>query len=448
MNLGGRSGLGDDVAILCGLDFQAVGWDPVHHDSHERTRADIVNLGYVVNVIEDAEERLAALHDAWALADRLLLVSARLSFDARLEHAVEFGDGCLTRRNTFQKLYSQSELREWINASLGVQSLAAAPGVFLVFKDKELEQTYVSSRYRRRRTAPRVRKSDVLFEQHRELLNAIIEFVTDRARLPDVEELPEASALIDVFGSLKKAFAIVRNVTGSEQWDRIGVERRLELRLEFALERLGGRPRMSELAQATQRDVRALFSSYKKLCQEADELLFSAGDMGNVATAARESPIGKVTTSALYVHVDVLHLLNPVLRVYEGCARHFIGDIEGANLVKLNLLKPKVSYLFYPDFDSDPHPKLSAVLGTNLGSLDVWYRDYSDAENPFILHRKETMLGPDDSRHGKFERLTAQEERFGLLDDKDRIGTLAGWTQVLDEKGVGLRGHRVVRHRR
>jgi hypothetical protein len=35
----------------------------------------VVNLGFVLNVIEDVDERVSALRQAWELACRLLIVS-------------------------------------------------------------------------------------------------------------------------------------------------------------------------------------------------------------------------------------------------------------------------------------------------------------------------------------------------------------------------------------
>jgi hypothetical protein len=67
--------------------------------------------------------------------------------------------------------------------------------------------------------------------------------------------------------------------------------------------------------------------------------------------------------------------------------------------------------------------------------------------NPPVLHRKEAFLLPDDPRRSKFERLTGQEERAGLLDDTATIGTRAGWVDRLLERGYALRGHRLVRRR-
>jgi hypothetical protein len=58
---------------------------------------------------------------------------------------------------------------------------------------------------------------------------------------------------------------------------------------------------------------------------------------------------------------------------------------------------------------------------------------------------KESFLRQDDPLHGKFARLTAQEEKQGLLDDPSGIGTRDGWGRRLAERGFALRGHRLVR---
>jgi hypothetical protein len=62
-------------------------------------------------------------------------------------------------------------------------------------------------------------------------------------------------------------------------------------------------------------------------------LLFSAGDAGAVDKACGRSKLGKILPDALYVHRSALEQLEPLLRVYEGCARAYLGEIEGANLI-------------------------------------------------------------------------------------------------------------------
>ncbi len=108
-----------------------------------------------------------------------------------------------------------------------------------------------------------------------------------------------------------------------------------------------------------------------------------------------------------------------------------------------------MSHLAYPTFDTDPHPQLQSTTYVTLGALDVDWRDYSDSENPPLLHRKEEFVGHDYPLRGKFTRLTLQEERFGLLcTDTRTIGNSVGWNARLQDAGVELRGHRVVRRRR
>jgi len=72
-------GHGEDIEYLHGLEIPSVGWDPVHRNIPEVLQpSDVVNLGFVVNVIEDPAERALTLKAAWKLAKQLLLVSARL----------------------------------------------------------------------------------------------------------------------------------------------------------------------------------------------------------------------------------------------------------------------------------------------------------------------------------------------------------------------------------
>ena len=46
-------GKGDDLRALIAQGIDCSGWDPVFLPDEELTKADIVNLGYVINVIED-----------------------------------------------------------------------------------------------------------------------------------------------------------------------------------------------------------------------------------------------------------------------------------------------------------------------------------------------------------------------------------------------------------
>jgi DNA phosphorothioation-associated putative methyltransferase len=137
--------------------------------------------------------------------------------------------------------------------------------------------------------------------------------------------------------------------------------------------------------------------------------------------------------------------LSPLLRVYEGCARTYLGEIEGANLIKLHGDSGKVSYLSYPEFEADPHPALRRSVKLSLRTRGIDCFDYSTSPNPPVLHRKETFLLPADPLFEKFSKLTKQEEKHGLLTETNTIGTREGWNERLREKGFALKGHRLVR---
>ena len=438
-------GRGDDLRHLAMLGFEASGWDPVHRPDHARRSAPIVNIGYVVNVIENPAERQEALRRAWALAEQILVVSARLTLEAKaLRESTDYEDGCLTSRGTFQKFFEQQELRQWIDRTLEANAVPAAPGVFYVFRDEQARTHFLASRYRRRLAAPRLTKSADLFARHEAVLAPLMEFVGERGRLPQDDELPNAAELTQVFGSIRKAFRVVLYATDEADWNMVGAERGRDLSIYLALSRFEGRPPFGKLPLALQRDVKAFFGNYKQACTEADTLLYSLGQPGTVEEACQNSAVGKLTPTALYVHESALPILSPVLRLYEGCARGYLGRVDGANIIKMHRGEPKISYLNYPDFDNDPHPPLAESLTVHLQTFRVKTRSFGTSSNRPILHRKELFISADHPLHAKFSRLTRIEESKGLFDDTSRIGMEEGWNETLAQKGVHLKGHRLL----
>lgn len=438
-----------DLRILAAMGMQGAGWDPVHRPEAAVEPAPVVNLGYVVNVIEDPQERRETLRRAWLLSEQVLIVSARLAAEVQTIGApADFADGYLTSRGTFQKFFEQHELKSWIDQALDVSALPAGPGVFYVFRSDEARSAFLASRQRRQILIPRIARPLALYDQHKELLQPLIDFVAARGRLPTDGEVPDAASIVETFGSIKRAFRVVERATSAERWDEIVRERAFDLLIYLALSRFDGRPPFSKLPAELQSDIKAFFSSYAGACREADDLLFSVGDPAIVDGACACSTIGKLTPEALYVHESALAQLSPVLRIFEGCARGYIGRVEGANLIKLSRREPKISYLSYPRFESDPHPALASSVTVHFQTFRVRFHDYTDRRNPPILHRKEAFLHAEHPLHAKFARLTRSEEAKGLYEDTRRIGTRDGWSVVLAEKGLSLRGHRVFRTNR
>ena len=209
-------------------------------------------------------------------------------------------------------------------------------------------------------------------------------------------------------------------------WAEIRQQRTDDLLVYLALARFRKRPPLSKLPGSIRRDIKEFFGAYKRACERADALLFRAGDATAIDEACCRSTLGKLLPNALYVHRSALDRLEPLLRVYEGCARAYLGEMEGANIIKLHRFSGKVSYLFYPSFDAQEHPALLRAVKVSLRSLQLDCYDYGSTANPPILHRKETFVPEDYPGYATFATLTREEEERDLLTDTARIGTRLG----------------------
>ncbi|MGB3531933.1 MAG: DNA phosphorothioation-associated putative methyltransferase [Microcoleaceae cyanobacterium] len=435
-------GYGSDVKLLAEKEIDTAGWDPFYAPENSLKSADIVNLGYVINVIEDQAERREALLKAWELTKKVLIVSAQILIADRNRGVMAYSDGVITRRNTFQKYYEQEELKTYIDQVLGVDSIPVGLGIYFVFRDESQAESFRASRFRSRVKSPQVRKFVRRFEDYEILLQPLIDFVSDRGRLPVSGELAAEAEIRAEFNTLSRAFKVILQATDSQEWDIIAQKRRQDLLVYLALTQFSRRPRLSQLEPIIQHDIKGLFGSYKAACFLADQLLFSIGDLEKIAQCCQQSEIGQKRSASLWVHISALAQLNPLLRLYEGCANRTIGRLEAATLVKFHTKTPKITYLFYPEFDTDPHPILSTRMEIDLRDLQVTYQAYQGPNSP-ILHRKEMFVTPDYPLHNKFAKLTHQEQDWGLLDDWKSIQTRQGWLQCLEEHCAELKGHRV-----
>jgi DNA phosphorothioation-associated putative methyltransferase len=438
-------GRGEDLELLAAEGINCSGWDPAYRPDAPRQEADVVNLGYVLNVIEDPKERAATLQQAWGLCRQLLVVSAQVLLAGRRKEPVEFGDGVLTGRGTFQKFYEQNELKSYLEVQLETEAIPAGIGTFYLFKDETRRQEFLANRFRRRAILPRRRIAELRLEETRQALEPLMEAMAALGRLPDPTEFPGTPAIIDRFGSLKRAFGVIQRITETDSWEAMAQRRREDILVYLALCRFRKRPLLSQLPLGLQRDMKAFFGTYAKACTTADALLFQAGDAAAIDEACKRTTVGKLLPDDLYIHRDALDSLEPVLRIYEGCGRAYLGEVEGANVIKIHRRSGKLSYLVYPDFDTNPHPALLRCVRLNLRSRQIECYEYSGSANPPVLHRKETFLAQDDPRRNKFARLTAQEEKHGLLEDTSSIDTREGWKRRLQARGFALKGHRLVR---
>ena len=438
-------GRGGDIAALRGTGVDAAGWDPVHLPLTVKAPADVVNLGYVVNVIEDALEREQVLQEAWGLSRRLLIVAARLDWDSRSTQAIPFADGIITSRGTFQKFFTQEELQRWIESTLAVDADAAGPGVFYVFRRPEDREAHLARSVSRQRHLSARTIPTLTLEQDGEVLGPLLRFLTEHGRPPALGELSEEQRLVQRLGSINRAVKLLSRVADAKVWEQAALARQRDLLVYLALAAFRRRPKFSILPPDLQLDIKAFFGSYSEALRLGRDLLFGAGQQTAVSEECEKSPVGKLTQEALYVHSSAVRDLPVLLRVYEACGRMLLGEVTGATIVKLRRDKPKISYLSYPAFDEDPHPPLVESFIADCRELRTYHRNYAASENPPILHRKECFVSEGYPRRDAFAKLTRAEGEAGLLSDSSQIGTRNGWQARLAAAGYSTVGHDLVR---
>lgn len=432
------SGRGGDVARLVHMGIAVTGWDPQHGSRRPDKPHDVVTVTYVINVIEDPAERQAVLHDAWSLTERCLVVSTRLVWERNQITGKIHSDGTLTKRNTFQHLFSPAELRVLVESVTKVRVLSPVPGVVYAFRHDSDRLAYLG----RRASPDQAWRVGTDFES---AITAVVDFLQQRGRMPTLEETPDA--LLPLLNNLTgRQLSKLATEAADPRFVAEGNKRTiLNVLLLLAIEVFNGRSQMQSLPLPVQADIRAFFDSYKEACRRADRLLLKLRDDTYLRNVMRNSA-GKMTPTAIYVHRRAAERMPVLLKLYEHCGAVAVGRPTGWDLIKLAHEGRSVSWLGYPDFDRDPHPRLAWSYNVDMRTLEGSYRSYLDSDNRPLLHRKHEFLDSDDAQAAKYRRLTDQEVRAGLYQQPHLIGNERGWAAALDRANVRLRGHRIVRN--
>ena len=380
-------GQGDDVRRLRSMGIDAAGWDPAFQPDEPCISADIVNAGFVLNVIEGVDERRDALEAAFALARQVLVVSVMLGYQSKRAQFAGYQDGVVTQRNTFQKYFAQDEFRTYLESTLRTNAVPVAPGICLVFRDPTDEQLFLLARqqvrreWRLLRREPESRDVSRLIEHNRAHIDTYWLKALELGRPPAADECAAVQSLAATLGSRRRVHDWVSRLYDAEQLDAAALGRQEDLIVYFALGHFTRRRPYRELPLRLQRDVAHFFGSVTKARAAGKRALFAAGDAQRVAEAAvfchDELGIGKLQDHHhLTFHQSVLGECLPLVRVYVGCALQLFGDAAYVDLVKVHLESQKVTFLRYDDLES-PTPVLVERIKVDLARLRVDYFDYS-----------------------------------------------------------------------
>ncbi|MCP4987626.1 MAG: DNA phosphorothioation-associated putative methyltransferase [Colwellia sp.] len=392
-------GKGDDVRELEAHGIDVIGWDPVHRPNEEYSNRDIVNLGFVLNVIEDRQERTETLVSAWKHANKVLVVGVMVAGESLIMQFKPYKDGILTSRNTFQKYYSQGEIRYYIESSLEESAIAVGQGIFFIFKDKLEEQLFLSERQHVKRDwtqktqrqlalkSKSIRKD--IIEKHTELFTDYWETSLELGRIPANSEFEFSDQIRRISGSHNKAHEALLKYYGEDVFNESKAKRREDLIVYFALSQFGKRKPQTKLPESLKRDIKAFFSSYQQALEESRETLFSVGSPVTIFEACEAANkflgCGYMEEGHSFTfHKNYLGDLPTVLRIYIGCATQLYGDIENFELIKAHIRSGKVSLMRYDDWDKD-EPLLLERVKIKLRELDVDFFDYGGEFRPTPL---------------------------------------------------------------
>lgn len=418
-------GKGDDIRNLQANNILTAGWDPYFLPDGPRQAADIVNLGFVINVIENLEERLEALKGAYFLAKELLVVSAML-YNQNSFKGQRLNDGVLTARSTFQKYFTQTELKEFIDDALTAESIPVGPGIFFVFKNTEAEQRFLLSRQRsksnllhlskREEAAPRTAVRD---KKQQDRLNAITSLKTLWLRLgrqPNKDEIEDIIQLNTTFGTLGKAIRFLLDETDSDLLNRAKHNRISDLLVYLSLYIFSQRKIYKNLDSIFQVDIKVFFGSYAKAIEQGRALLFSIADTQAIESAckiASQQGLGYYDEKhALHLPTQLVERLPPLLRVYIGCAAMLYGDIASADMIKIHIASGKLTLLRYDDFYGSPLPMLIERVKIKFRSLDFDFFSYGEEYEPSYLYLKSRYLNEESA--GYAEQIEFDEKLKGL----------------------------------
>lgn len=421
-------GQGDDLRILAAAGVEAAGWDPHFQPDALRTPAPAVNLGFVLNVIEDPAERRDALISAWGLTERVLAVATMIVGQVPVGGLRPHGDGYLTSRGTFQKYFQHAELRALIAQTLRVNAVAVAPGIFFVFRAPEDEQEFLLNRragrrastaaYRVAREARRARSARPALPERIPLAIAeLAAFLRQRGRIPQADELDTSvlEELADQKVSLARAVqACLEVAVTAEELEAAGAERKEDLLVHHALGLLNRSASTNRPSAAMVRDIRTHFGSQKELAVQGTQYLHALADEARVRDAMRSAAAAGLGVldhrERLIVDGDRADDLPGVLRCYFGCASFLSGEPDGRFLFRIDPTRKRVT--MWPLVDpKEPLPRTEVSVRVDLQRQDVSVRP--DVRR---LVRKSEVFG--QSSRSKQRRLEADHRaRQGLHDD-------------------------------
>lgn len=451
-------GRGDDLRELEAHGLDALGWDPNFQPDNDKVSSDIVNLGFVLNVIENQNERLDALLGAWELVDKFLVVSVMLANESYIAQFKPYKDGVITSRNTFQKYYAQSEIKAYIERSLQEDAITVAPGIFYIFKDKLEEQQYLQSKYKRHHkwhqlTSPEPveskDKAKLLITQNQELFNTFWQSCLELGRIPSNEEFEQSDKVRELVGSHKKVFNLLQEMFDTTEFEQAEKSRKEDLLLYFSMGLFEKRKPYTQQPESLKRDIKALFNDYKTAINLAAELLFAIADTDLINKQCERAHQQLSATllnegHSLILHRDYIDDLPLLLRVYVGAGLQMYGELdEEIDLIKIHITSGKLTLTAYDDLEKSV-PFLVERIKIKMADQDIDFFDYVNEERRPPLLNKHLYMHKE---HENYKKQLSFDKRLAKLMEfeptKETHMVRRKFENIKENKEITIRGYAI-----
>lgn len=427
-------GHGDDVKLLINNGFKALGWDPHYSPSlPTQTTYDFVNLGFVLNVIEDPDERAQTLQKAYDYSNKVTLVSCMLSGDMNQKISRPFNDGFVSSAGTFQKYYLQSELREYIEQEIKVTAHAIGPGIFAIIKDPELLEDFEylslpesNSSHHRNRTVLKEFNFEILsshknrLASRKKLFTVSYDFFSRHARFPTFEEAISLNQGAIIHNELKHILLKLNQTLDQTYVTQVSESVQNELLKKFCIRKFIKLRESFPLTQTLKRDIRNLFKNQTNLKRKADLLLFELGNSALIkqdVQAAVSAKCGVTLNEKFIFHKRKLSELPLRLQTLIALANYLCGNFDEPSLYQIHLNSPKVSMLDFYDFENSAVPILKTRKKVDFMSNSTLYKEYSSKKNLRLTLLKSPFMSENNRNfitQKNFETLLSDQTK--LLD--------------------------------
>lgn len=462
-------GKGDDVKGLMEIGCMCNGWDPYYASENRITSADIVNLGFVVNVIEDPAERVEAIQKSFALAKSALVVSVMLHGKDR--PGKPYLDGFLTSRGTFQKYFTQEEFKDYLESVLGHEPFMLGPGIGVIFSNKQAEQKFLLGRYRsshvarrllgarlspsakriprhRKEKIPRLSKAQREFDELRPMLESLWAQTLDLGRFPEPTEITQLDVLLEKI-SLVRAKRLVRTHFNQSLLSVSEKTRSDEIKIFLATRQFSKRSPYKVLEERLKTDIKHFFGDYKTANQSALKLLLDAAVPDRIREGCEEAAsngLGYLEENghSLQIHIALVERLPSVLRTFVNCGLLLWNNLHEFQLIKIHVASGKLTLLQYDDFDNQAIPSLIKRVKINLPKLDYDVFEYAeDGFPPPPLLFKSRFMNEEVQGYAEQVDFDERLDAIGLLDKFEKPPTLVQLQENLALQRLEISGLRL-----